>query len=74
LIQNKQKEIQTIANQIKNNYNEFLNNLKDNKIQLVKDEKMSVNFKTSLFTLNNSAKDLIYNQEHPDKTYLDINK
>lgn len=60
-----------LSDKIKNDYNWFLDEI--SKDTLVSSDEKTVEFNTNLFNWNEKLKDILKNQEHPYRTYLDLN-
>ena len=74
IVNAKKKEVNDLANQIKN-YDKFIDTVQKNQVQLVSEKD---NFKTTistpLITMNETTKNMIANQESPTQTYIALNK
>lgn len=65
------EDMLVMKDQIKNDYDEFLNDLWS-KTQLVSKDKLTQTFETNLFNVDERIKKTIEDQEHPMRTYLNM--
>ena len=73
IIDSKIKENQSLENDIQN-YDKFINKLKNNDIVLVDEKTTSASLKTPLLTIDSTTKNILQSQEDPTKTYLSLNQ
>jgi len=74
LIKNKQTETQKIAEQIQNDYDGFINSIKNTPNTLVKDESFSTTISAPLFNTDTKIKTFLQKQENPNETYIKLNQ
>lgn len=74
MVNQKQQEIKNIQDQVKD-YDQFITDIQKNQIQLVsQNENMQTTISTPLININETTKQLLANQEAPEKTYIALNK
>jgi len=74
IIRQKRNELEDIVDQVKD-YDQFVSDLEKNQIQLVSEkEHIKTTISTPLIKIKESTRQLIAQQEAPDKTYLALNK
>jgi len=71
-----QKQIQKNKERQKEveNYDDFIEKLKDADVVLVDDDTISAKLTTPLLTIDTHTKNILQSQEDPTKTYLNLNK
>lgn len=67
-------EVQALANLIRDDYDVFLKQVEESKIQLVSDDEESYRFGLSLFSAYNDVKELVAQQEDPRLTYVSMHE
>jgi len=74
IVNAKEKEVNDLANQVKN-YDKFIDTVKKDQIQLVSEkENFQTTISTPLITMNETTKNMIASQESPTQTYIALNK
>lgn len=74
IVNAKKKEVNDLANQIKN-YDKFIDTVQKNQIQLVAEkENFQTTISSPLITMNETTKNMIASQEAPNQTYIALNK
>jgi len=71
VIDERQKYMITIADQIKNDYDGFLDSI-GNDVQFVSDSVLDLRYEANLFNIDQKVKKAIEEQEHPMRTYLEL--
>ena len=73
IIQKSQEENKELQEQIKD-YDNFIQNIKENSISLVSQEQVATQLETPLFTIDKTSKQLLSSQEDPTQSYLKLNQ
>jgi hypothetical protein len=73
IIQKSQIENKEVQEKIKN-YDNFIEDIKDNTISLVSQNEVSTKLTTPLFTIDNTSKHILQSQEDPMQSYLKLNQ
>jgi len=74
VILEKRIELQETADKIKNNYTGFLWEIWKNLYQFVEEEKVDMRFDIPLLSLDSLTRSTLETQEHPVKSYLEMNR